>query len=113
MAEKLQAEPCVKTTGHSMGKGGHEYSSKGAFQAGSESNEQNSKGNFSPDWTAIFFFFFCIVFPLDFKELYVGEDPVEGIWKPQVLVLIQTRTETQVWRLSTGACPQGWSDFVS
>lgn len=61
---------------------------------------------------SFFFFFFCIVFPLDFKELYVGEDPVEGIWKPQVLVLIQTRTETQVWRLSTGACLRGWSDVV-
>ena len=83
MAEKLQAEPCVRTAGHFVGKGGHEYSSKGAFQGGNESNGQNSKGTFSSDWTAIFFFFFCILFPLDFKELYVGKDPVEGIWKPQ------------------------------
>ena len=49
MAEKLQAEPCVKTTGLSVGKGGHECSSKGAFQGGNESNKQNSKGTFSSD----------------------------------------------------------------
>ena len=49
MAEKLQAEPCVRTAGHFVGKGGHEYSSKGAFQGGNESNGQNSKGTFSSD----------------------------------------------------------------
>lgn len=65
-AEKLQAEPCVRTAGHSVGKGGHECSPKGPSREETRAMDRILKEPSRQTEQPSFFFFFLYSFSIGF-----------------------------------------------